>query len=159
MIVRWKVVTCPSAWCIVQRSWESVSGIKVNISTASVSVPWKPFLFSCLLVTRNPTPEPRSEYNIKVINMKYTFDWQYFGIGSSRILYHLDLKGWRILSLSFYHTRPIRTSLLQYNRLKCQVPGEYTGGQSPYFIPYKYDICFIWLVVAWYSLLWLAVAD
>ena len=37
--------------------------------------------------------------------------------------------------------------------------GEYTGGQSPYFIPYKDDICFIWLVVAWYALLWLAVAN
>ena len=39
--------------------------------------------------------------------------------------------------------------------------GEYTGGQSPYyyFIPTKDDICFILLVVAWYALLWLAVAD
>ena len=27
------------------------------------------------------------------------------------------------------------------------IQGEYTGGQSPYFIPYKDNICFIWLDV------------
>ena len=37
--------------------------------------------------------------------------------------------------------------------------GQYTGGQSSYFIPTKDNICFIWLVVAWYAFLWLAVAD
>ena len=37
--------------------------------------------------------------------------------------------------------------------------GEYTGGQIPYFISYKDVICFIWLVVAWYALLWLTEED
>ena len=44
-------------------------------------------------------------------------------------------------------------NITRYRELLVEHVGqeEYTGGQSPYFIPTKDDICFIWLVVAWYT--------
>ena len=72
-------------------------------------------------------------------------NWEKFRVTCNMKLFKTLLKNVAKLQLSF--------------KKICYSQGEYTGGQSLYFFPYKDEIFFIWLVIAWYALLWLAVTD